>query len=279
MSKITSPINTKNVSIPKVWIWLSVLIAFLVTITSLLGIFFKKTYSRETEAWAVQAIGQDCANLIVVIILLISTYHVAKKSLKAYLLWLGTFIYIIYAFSIYAFFIHFNFLFLAYVLIFGLSFYTPVGGLIGTDISNYSKIFLSNTKAKSVSVLLMAIGILFVLLWLSEIIPNILSDKIPDSLIKTGLWVNPVHVLDLAFLLPAMIITSVLLWRKKMLGFLLAVPLLVFSVTMGIGIIILFVISSKKGMPSSLPAGIIIGVIVFISTYFSYLFLKELKDT
>jgi thiamine transporter ThiT len=63
-----------------------------------------------------------------------------------------------------------------------------------------------------------------------------------------------------------------------MMGFLLAVPLMVFSVTMGAGIIIMFVISAIKGMPSSLPAGMIIGLIMLLSVYFSYLFLREVNE-
>ena len=63
-----------------------------------------------------------------------------------------------------------------------------------------------------------------------------------------------------------------------MLGFLMAVPLMVFSVTMGAGIISMFIISAIKGMPSSLPAGMIIGLIMLLSVYFSYLFLREVKE-
>jgi len=123
-----------------------------------------------------------------------------------------------------------------------------------------------------VSALLVIIGNFFISLWLSEIVPNLLSNKIPANLIETGLWVNPVHVLDLAFVLPGIIITSALLWRKQMWGFLLAVPFLVFLVTMGMGIIAMFIISAIKGMPTTSPAVMIIGLIMILSTYFPYLF-------
>ena len=278
MSHNISPTIIKNIAISNVWLWLSVFVSILVTITISLGIFFEKTYFRETESWAVQAIGLDYANLAVVILLLVSTYYVSKNSLRAYLVWLGAYIYLIYAFAIYAFSVHFNFLFLIYIIILGVSFYTLVGGLTAVDTTNLSTSFLSNTKSKIVSALLMIIGILFGLLWLSEIVPSILSNKIPSSLVETGLWVNPVHVLDLALILPGMIITSVMLWRRNMLGFLMAVPLMVFSVTMGAGLISMFIISAIKGMPSSLPAGMIIGLIMLLSVYFSYLFLREVKE-
>lgn len=275
----TSPKTAKNVLIPRVWLWISVFISALVTITSVLGIFFKGTYSRETEAWAVQAIGQDYANLAVVFLLLICTYYLSKNSLRAYLIWLGAFIYLVYAFVIYAFFVHFSFLFLVYVAILGSSSYTLARGLMAAATTNLSPSFLSITRSrKIVSALLMLTGILFSALWLSEIVPDLLSGKIPSSLIETGLWVNPVHVLDLGFVLPGMIITSVLLWKGKTWGFLMAVPLMVFLVTMGMGIIATFVISAMRGMPSSLPAGIIIGTIMILGTYFTYLFLNEVKE-
>ncbi|MFZ2473139.1 MAG: hypothetical protein WAW52_14510 [Methanothrix sp.] len=278
MNHNASPKIIKNIAIANVWLWLSVFVSILVTITSLSGIFFEKTYFRETESWAVQAVGQDYANLAVVILLLVSTYYVSKNSLRAYLVWLGAYIYLVYAFAIYAFSVHFNSLFLIYIMILGVSFYTLVGGLTAVKTANLSASFISNTKSKIVSALLMIIGILFSLLWLSEIVPGILSNKIPPSLVETGLWANPVHVLDLAFILPGMIITSVLLWRRNLLGFLMAVPLMVFSVTMGAGIICMFIISAVSGMPSSLPAGMIICLIMLLSVYFSYLFLREVKE-
>jgi hypothetical protein len=103
------------------------------------------------------------------------------------------------------------------------------------------------------------------------------SDTVPVSLIENALPVNSVQLLDLAFLVPGMIITSVLLWRKQVGGFLLAVPLIVFFVTMGMVIIAIFINSAIKGRQASLPAGIIIILMMLMSTYFSYLFLKEVK--
>jgi hypothetical protein len=75
-----------------------------------------------------------------------------------------------------------------------------------------------------------------------------------------------------------MIITAVLLWKGRFLGYLTAVPLLVFAATMGLGIIAMFSLSAAKGLSYSLPAGIMVGIIIIISTGFSYLFLKAIKE-
>lgn len=277
MNNNISRTRSKNILVPAIWLWISALVSALVAATSLSGILLEKTYSREALAWAVQAVGQDFANLAVVALLLVCTFYLSKRSLKAYLVWLGAYFYLVYAFAIYAFFIHFNFLFLVYVLILGLSFYALVGGLMAADPATLSKSLLHNTRSKASSVMLMLIAVLFGSLWLSEIIPALLSDSIPANLVETGLWVNPIHVLDLAFLLPCMIITSNLLWRDEFYGSLLAVPLLVFSVAMGMGIIAMFIISASQGIAIPLPAAILVCLIMLLSACCSYLFLKEIK--
>lgn len=116
-------------AISKSWIWTSCLIAILVTSASLLGIFNPDTYTQETANWALQAVGQDIGNLFAVPVLLIATYYLKKKSMRALVCWMGALLYFIYAYLIYAFFVHFNYLFLVYVAVLGLSVYTLIGGL------------------------------------------------------------------------------------------------------------------------------------------------------
>ena len=88
---------------------------------------------------------------------------------------------------------------------------------------------------------------------------------------------NPVHVLDLGLLLPALIITAILLWRRKLLGYFLALPLLVFSILTGIGILAIFVVMSMKGMTTSLVVELLFAVIVVVSLVLSVLYVREVK--
>jgi len=92
------------------------------------------------------------------------------------------------------------------------------------------------------------------------------------------LLTNPVHVLDLGLLLPALIITAILLWRRKLLGYFLALPLLVFSILTGIGILAIFVVMSMKGMPTSLVVELLFAVIVVVSLVLSVLYVREVKE-
>jgi hypothetical protein len=87
-----------------------------------------------------------------------------------------------------------------------------------------------------------------------------------------------VHVLDLGLLLPALIITAILFWRRKLLGFFLAVPLLVFTILTGIGILAIFLVMSMKGMSTSLVVELLFAAIVLVSLVLSVLFLREVKE-
>lgn len=267
----------KDITVSKIWLILSIVNAGLVTLTSLLGIFNPAIYRQETGNWALQAVGQDIANLVVVPILLISTYFLSKGSVKAYLVWLGVYFYLVYSFAIYTFSVHFNILFLAYVAILSISVYAPIGSILGKT-KALSQSFPSSINVKPASILLMVIGVLFSVLWLSEIIPHIFSGTRPQSLIETGLWTNPVHVLDLGILLPAMMITSVFLWKKKYVGYLLTVPLLIFSATMGIGILVLFALQAINEGTTVAPPAYLIGLIVILSIYFSLRFINNMND-
>ena len=263
--------------ISKITLWLTLAIAVLVLIASSAGLFLNSLYARETMSWIVQTFGQDIANLVAAVALFIAVYFVNKGSVKAFLVWIGVLLALLYAYVIYAFDIHFNSLFLVYVAIVGLSFYTLVGSMIHIHLDSLQPYFAANTKARPVSVFLMTVAILFALLWLSEDIPALLSGKIPPSVTENGLLTNPVHVLDLGLLLPAMIITGVLLWRRRLLGYLLAIPLLVFSILTGIGILTTFLAMSRKGVPTSVGIEAFIAIIIVVSLVLSVLFLRGVK--
>jgi hypothetical protein len=254
----------KTNRVSTIWVFLSVVIALLVASSSLLGIFNPVAYSKEAPNWALQAIGQDEGNLLAVMVFLITIYLFKKKSLKAYFIWLGVLIYFIYAYLIYAFFVHFNYLFLVYVAALGLSSYTLIGSLLEQNLQVLAKSSI-NKNMNSASILLILIGALFTFLWLSEIIPSLIKGHVPASADLAGLWVNPVHVIDLALVLPGMILTGVLLWRRKLLGYIFWAPWLTFSILMGSSIVFTMLMELKNGNSNAIIPLIMIGLIVISS--------------
>lgn len=261
----------------KTTLWVSMLVAILVLLASGAGLLLTSTYARETTPWAIQAVAQDSANLVSVAVLVIAAYFVSRGSARALLVWMGALLTLLYAYIIYAFAAHFNSLFLVYVAIVGLSFYTFLSSVLGLYTDPHRSDVVAVTKARVVSVYLLLVAVLFAFLWLSQDIPAILAGKAPQNVTENGLLTNPVHVLDLGFYLPAMIITAILLWRRTYLGYFFAIPLLVFSILTGIGIIAIDVVTGMRGMPTSPGVDLFIAAISIVSLVLSVLYLRKVQ--
>ncbi len=103
--------------------WVTVVLAVLVTLTSLSGLF-TGIYASETASWRLEAQGQDIANLVSLPVLIAAAILARRGSLRGRLVWGGVLLFLMYAYVVYAFDVHFNRLFLAYVATLGLAVYT-----------------------------------------------------------------------------------------------------------------------------------------------------------
>ena len=87
----------------------SQVLAALVAIAALGGIFRPATYAREAPSWAAQGIGQDWVNLLLVApAIAVLSVVVARGSRGARLVLGGALLYVVYSFLLYAFAVHFN---------------------------------------------------------------------------------------------------------------------------------------------------------------------------
>lgn len=240
------------------WLWLSVPLALVAIAASLAGIFTDAAYARETANWAAQGVGQDIANLGLYPLLLACARRARRGSLRAYLIWLGILGYSVYTYAIYAFALHYGPLFLPYVAVLGLSLYALVGGLLSLDPARV-KAALAQRGQGAAGGVLVAIGALFALLWMSEIVPSLMAGTLPASLTESGLITNPVYVLDLAFVLPAALATGLGLRRGLAWSYCAAPVLLVCFVALGAGILCAVGVLAARGEAASLAPVVFIG--------------------
>jgi len=259
-------------------LFLSVPLIILTAFVSYAGIFIKSTYSKETISYAAQGIGQDIVNLFIVVpILIIAAFFAYRRSKLGLLIWSGAISYLTYSYTIYCFGLHFNNLFVIYCIILGLSFYSLVYFVISSLQGNVSEWFSKKISTKSTGIFLIIIAVLFYIIWLSEIIPAIMMNEVPKSILESGLLINPVHVLDLAICLPALIITGIALIEKRSIGFLLAPTMLIFCIFMAIAIAAMVLVMKSKGLESNLVLFSVFALITFISTVFLIRYLRALK--
>jgi hypothetical protein len=123
-----------------------------------------------------------------------------------------------YNYAIYSFSIHFGPLFLVWVAVLGSSVFAAAGslaGLIRTDV----RALLGGPAVRLPAWFLIAMPAFFTLLWLSEIVPDLLAGRPSTSAATYEVPTNPVHVLDLAFFLPGVCASGVLLLRRHRIGY------------------------------------------------------------
>jgi len=265
------------VTISARWIALSVAAGVLMAVASAAGIYAPGVYANETVSWAAQGVGQDFVNVVLVFpALMVSAYFVARGSSRALLVWFGLLIYIVYSYVLYAFFVHFNRLFLVYVSVLGLSSWALAGASADLRLERLTAEVDRAGPRVAPAVYLMASAVFFGLLWLSEIVPAIVSGSTPPGVTEVGLPVNPIHVLDLAFVLPAMAVTSVSLWKRRPFGVFFAVPMMTFAAAMGAAIAGMSIVMERRGLvPDASGTIALFGVLVAIALALTSTFLRR----
>ena len=255
----------KNAGKADIWLWLTVPIAVLPAIAAGAGVFIPGLY-RDNPGLVAQAIGQDAITLIVALpTLVIGAFLTSRGSQRARLIWLGVLVYVVYTYASFAFGIRFNPLFLIYVTLLGCSTYALIGGLVTTDWAGIKAAFTERTPVKVVSIFLVVIAGLFYLLWLSEAVPASLTGIPPQSVKEDGTPTNVIHVLDMAWLLPALLIAAVSLWRKHPIGYALAAALLGNLVFLALAILAMIVFEARAGELGILPQVMMFGALFAIS--------------
>lgn len=266
----------------KVFLYLTVLLSLLIAAAAAYGFFYEGAYLKETPNWTAQVIAQDWINLLVGIpVLLVSAFFAYKKSVKGYYFWLGSLVFMIYSFAIYAFNIHYNHMFYPYVAILGLSFYMLVFSLVNTDFEKIKKSFDSKWNGKGISILLLVTGGLFYLMWLSSVAGYLATGTEPADLALAGLVTNPVHVIDLAFFLPSAVVSAILLLKKSKFGYLFPFVILIAMILLSINIMAINVVVEMRGLGSARGltyafAGIIALYLVTLNGSFKKLKNKEI---
>ena len=208
------------VQLSRLWLWLSVTAAVLGAAGSVAGLSDPGSiYHQETVALADASTAQDIVNLFLVAPLTALLGVLASRgSLRAYLCWLGFVAFTVYNYAIYTFSIHFGPLFLVWVAVLGLSLFAMIGGLSTLDTASVEEQFRGRGE-RLPAWFLIVIAALFAVLWLSEIVPELLAGNPSSSATEWGVPTNPVHVLDLAFFLPAALASGVLLLLRHPVGY------------------------------------------------------------
>jgi hypothetical protein len=128
----------------------------------------------------------------------------------------------------------------------GLCAYALIGGLAAADPAAVRAAYTRH-QMRVTAWFLIVIAVAFAALWLSDILPALFGGTVPATVTDLGVPTNAVHVLDLAFFLPAVMAVGVLLLRQRPLGYLCAPALLLFLALTGLPVLVTPFIADARG--------------------------------
>lgn len=188
---------------------------------SLKGVFDPTLYHEvylagtipEGLIWGSQA--QDIISILFAVLLAVFTLLYWKnESMKIYIMMLGLTWYFFYAFGLYTIQGQYTSIYLVYLAIFGLSFYSLVYGVLGIKPAEAYRYELPNGLRKAIGIFIYVMIAFLYPVWIMRIVPDIAS-HVPGQ-------TYAVFILDLCLIFPAVGIIAYLLLKKKPLGVLLA---------------------------------------------------------
>ena len=226
---------------------------------------------------AVQGIAQDYVTLFMGIPLLILGLYMSRgNSLKWRLFLAGTVGYFLVTYLFYTVMGMYNELFLLYVALMGLSFFTLSTILFGMDLNTIQDHFNAKTPIKGAGIFLLLNTVMIGMMWLQVVLPPLLDGSLyPKELQHYTTLI--VQGLDLGLLLPLCVVSAVLFIRKKPLGFMAAPVYLVFLSILMTALLAKIIGMSLIGVDAG-PALVIIPIILICTYLFTWLVYRKIED-
>lgn len=190
-------------------------------------------YRYDPASVAGEGIVWDVIDLSLALpLFVVAIFLMWRGSLRGQLLLSGMLFYFFYKYLQYAVMLAFNPLFLVYVTIFALSAVAFFLMIRHIDVSQLQTHISAKFPRRLFIGFTLAMSVALVLLWLARIIPYTIAGRFPDEL--AGLTTLVTQAFDLGMVVPLLLATAILLWRRSLWGYLVAGISLTFSFVMSI---------------------------------------------
>lgn len=207
--------NGKKISI------LMLIVSALSLFASLKGVFDENLYYDVYQAgampenliWGSQA--QDIISIPLAVLLAVMTFLFLKKhSMKSFIMMIGLAWYFFYAFGLYTLQGQYTSIYLVYMAIFAISFYSIIIGVLSLKADEAKRYQIPERLRKAIIIFLfIMIGMLYPV-WMLRLASDIVS-HVPGP-------TYAVYILDLCLIFPALGFIAYMLWKKKPLANVLA---------------------------------------------------------
>lgn len=243
---------------------LAVVALVLAAIGSAAGLFVDGLY-RDSEAWLREARATDLVTLVLAVPLLAASLWLGRRQDARWpLLAAGALWYLAYSYAIFAFSVAPNELSLLYIAVLGLAAWALVLGVYRVADEQLPSL-APRLPGPATGAFLLAVPVLFGLLWLGEILGAASAEGPSEALLELGLPTNPIWALDLAFALPVVAYGGLRLLRGETRAMATALPALAFLVLIGFAVLGVFVFDIAAGAELEPVPMVIVGTITVVA--------------
>ena len=201
---------------------LSILIAVLAALEALGGLFLPGLYHDNlfvTSAWK----GNDLVTLVIAAPLLLVATMLAGRALgRATLIWAGMLDFMLYNYAFYLFAASFNWFFLLYVALFGLSIYALIFTLVSLDTLGIARRFSDQTPRGWIAGYMLLVAVGLSLVYIAQSLGYIFTGALPGIIATTGHPTSIVFALDMTLVIPFFVLGAIWLLQRKPWGYVLA---------------------------------------------------------
>jgi hypothetical protein len=252
---------------------LSLAAAVLLAVTSVAGLLAgtRGLYQPDPKLLP-QFLGQDAVSLLLALPLLLAAMARARRgSVRGLLLWTGMLFYIVYWYYFYVAGVRFGPLFPVHIALVSTAFYGLLALLARIDAEAVRRAFAPTLRARTVGGVLVAVGVLFVLLWMGDIVRRLRAGEPIDAVSRQ------VYAIDLTLMLPMMIAVGIGLWRRTAWGITLAGLVLVKVVATMLLLLVNSVLVARWGQPVSAGQTVAYGITLIVVLACTVAYLRAVR--
>lgn len=209
----------------------SLVVALIMTTASTIGIIYRSVI-YPTEEMSMVFVSNDMLNLVLGLPILLGSMWLARRgNLIGLLCWPGALFFVLYIYTAYLLGIPLNALFLLYLILVTLSVYTIIGIVTSIDGDAVYQRLTGVVPVRTAGGILAGIAILFAVYQIVNIITALINQRPVDS-IELAQWID-----DLAVGSPALLVGGFLMLRRKTLGYVAGMGLLLLCSILFLGVI------------------------------------------
>jgi len=203
------------------------------------------------SSWAREAFrGGELVSLVLGVPLLVGALIAMRRgSIRAQALWIGMLLYAAYNYAYAVFGSTFNDAFLVHIGAFSASIFALACAMPALDYGRIATAFGTVKTAKAIGIFLMAVGVGQGLLWLFILVRNAITGEVLHDIPVNGQHL--VFALDLALLVPSLILSGILLARRRPFGYLFGAAMAVMGTVYQLNLMIAGVYGAAADVPGA----------------------------